>query len=100
MKKASKIGGGGMIRRLAAILLGYVIYVFAAYDRIEDNQELSVWWINAETSVPTELPSISLREASALYDDYSFLWMGNAQRIFRSGELLRKDGLRSGRNGF
>ena len=41
MKKALKIGGG-IIGALLLLLLGYVIYVFAAYDRIEDNQELSV----------------------------------------------------------
>lgn len=41
MKKALKIGGG-IIGAVLLLLLGYVIYVFAAYDRIEDNQELSV----------------------------------------------------------
>lgn len=86
MKKALKIGGG-IIGALLLLLLGYVIYVFAAYDRIEDNQELSVLaGSSAETSVPT---GTSLNITSwnigfgAYTDDYSFLWMeGNIPEDF------------------
>ena len=52
MKKALKIGGG-IIGALLLLLLGYVIYVFAAYDRIEDQAQKHL-------CLP-ELPSISLR---------------------------------------
>lgn len=79
MKKALKIGGG-IIGAVLLLLLGYVIYVFAAYDRIEDNQELSVQaGSDAKTSVPT---GTSLNITSwnigfgAYTDDYSFFMDG------------------------
>ena len=62
MKKALKIGGG-IIGAVLLLLLGYVIYVFAAYDRIEDNQELSVQAGVRRKIICTyrNAPSISLR---------------------------------------
>ena len=53
MKKVLKIGGG-IIVALLLVILAYVIYVFAAYDRIEDNQELDVRDpLTSKTVVPT-----------------------------------------------
>ena len=79
MKKALKIGGG-IIGAVLLLLLGYVIYVFAAYDRIEDNQELSVQaGSDAKSSVPTGTPlNITSWNIGfgAYTDDYSFFMDG------------------------
>ena len=45
MKKAFKIAGISRLALLALlvlIVLGYVVYVAAEYDRIEDNEQLTV----------------------------------------------------------
>lgn len=53
MKKVLKIGGGVVVA-LLLVVLAYVIYVFAAYDRIEDNQALDVRDpLTSKTVVPT-----------------------------------------------
>ena len=79
MKKVLKIGGG-IVVALLLVVLAYVIYVFAAYDRIEDNQALDVRDpLASETAVPTatDLSITSWNIGFGAYtDEFSFFMDG------------------------
>ena len=78
---------------LLLLIAAYVIYVFASYDRLEDNLPLTP---TSGTEVPTEIPSrnTALRIVSynigfgAYSDDYSFFMDGGKESRARSPEAV------------
>ena len=96
MKKPLKIA---LFVLLALVLaaLAYVIYVFAAYYRVEDYQTLDVVRTTCESPVPMEDAAetdVTYRIASAnvgfgaYSDDYSFFMDGGKESRARSAEAV------------
>lgn len=89
MKKALKI----LCIVLAAVILvaaGYVCYVFAAYDRIEDNRSLAVVSGQTETAKTDEVYRLVCWNIGfgAYEDDYSFFMDGGTESWAFSEERL------------
>ena len=95
MKKVLKI----IALVLSVIILlaaGYVIYVFVSFDRIEDNQELSVenGADKKELPVPTgrELTVVSYNIGFGAYsDDYTFFMDGGKESRARSEDAVHEN---------
>lgn len=95
MKKTLKVALY-ILLALVLIVLAYVIYVFAAYYRVEDWQTLSVVHCDAASAAPMEgapQTGVTYRVSSAnvgfgaYSDDYSFFMDGGKESRARSGRL-------------
>ncbi len=89
MKKALKIVGIALLVILA-VVVGYVIYVFASFNRIDDNQKLKTEG-EADQPVPTgkELTVLSYNIGFGAYsDDYTFFMDGGKESRARSEEAV------------
>lgn len=82
---------------LAVVAVGYVIYVFTAYYRVEDNQPLEVQTIRddgpdipLETGKQYRLASYNIG-FGAYSDDYSFFMDGGKESRARSLEAVREN---------
>ena len=96
MKKPLKIALY-ILLALVLIVLAYVIYVFAAYYRVEDWQTLSVVHCDAASAAPMEdapQTGVTYRVSSAnvgfgaYSDDYSFFMDGGKESRARSGQAV------------
>ena len=96
MKKTLKIALYVLLA-LVLIVLAYVIYVFAAYYRVEDWQTLSVVHCDAASAAPMEgapQTGVTYRVSSAnvgfgaYSDDYSFFMDGGKESRARSGQAV------------
>ncbi|MDE7260785.1 MAG: endonuclease/exonuclease/phosphatase family protein [Oscillospiraceae bacterium] len=88
MKKPLKIALG-VLALLLAVVIGYLIYVFAAYYRVEDNQVLTVETVgsavNAELAAGETYRIVSYNIGFGAYsDDYSFFMDGGKESRARS----------------
>ena len=85
----------GVLALLLAIVLAYVIYVFAAYYRVEDNQVLEVNVLSDQE--PDSGAAGQYRIASynigfgAYSNDYSFFMDGGKESRARSAEAVREN---------
>ena len=96
MKKTFKVALY-ILLALVLIVLAYVIYVFAAYYRVEDWQTLSVVHCDAASATPMEgapQTGVTYRVSSAnvgfgaYSDDYSFFMDGGKESRARSGQAV------------
>ena len=96
MKKTLKVALY-ILLALVLIVLAYVIYVFAAYYRVEDWQTLSVVHCDAASAAPmADAPQtgVTYRVSSAnvgfgaYSDDYSFFMDGGKESRARSGQAV------------
>ena len=96
MKKTFKVALY-ILLALVLIVLAYVIYVFAAYYRVEDWQTLSVVHCDAASAAPmVDAPQtgVTYRVSSAnvgfgaYSDDYSFFMDGGKESRARSGQAV------------
>ena len=96
MKKTLKVALY-ILLALVLIVLAYVIYVFAAYYRVEDMQKLSVAHCDAASAAPMEgapQTGVTYRVSSAnvgfgaYSDDYSFFMDGGKESRARSGQAV------------
>ena len=96
MKKTLKVALY-ILLALVLIVLAYVIYVFAAYYRVEDWQTLSVVHCDAASAAPMEgapQTGVTYRVSSAnvgfgaYSDDYSFFMDGGKESRARSGQAV------------
>lgn len=78
---------------LLAVAAGYVIYAFAAYDRLEDHMELTVYrQIHAKPAADQKLRVLSYNIGFGAYsDDYSFFMDGGEESRARSPEAVRQN---------
>ena len=99
MKKPLKIALYVLLA-LVLIVLAYVIYVFAAYYRVEDWQTLSVVHCDAASAAPMEgapQTGVTYRVSSAnvgfgaYSDDYSFFMDGGKESRARSADAVREN---------
>ena len=96
MKKPLKIFLG-VLALLLVIVAGYVIYVFAAWYRVEDNQVLEVDWPDADCITASVEKEKSYRIVSynigfgAYSDDYSFFMDGGKESRARSPGAVREN---------
>lgn len=87
----------GVLALLLAVVAGYMIYVFAAYYRVEDNRILEVDWVDADcvtASVEKEKSYcvVSYNIGFGAYsDDYSFFMDGGKESRARSPEAVREN---------
>ena len=100
MKKTLKVALY-ILLALVLIVLAYVIYVFAAYYRVEDWQTLSVVHCDAASAAPmADAPQtgVTYRVSSAnvgfgaYSDDYSFFMDGGKESRARSGQAVARQG--------
>lgn len=78
---------------LLVIVIGYVVYAFAAYDRLEDNLALPVYRqvdTMPETGQPLTVLSYNVG-FGAYSDDYSFFMDGGKESRARSPEAVRQN---------
>lgn len=94
MKKKIIAGGLGIIGLLLLIIIGYLIYVFAAYYRLEDNLLLPVEYSGdspgseaAQTERTYRIVSANIG-FGAYSDDYSFFMDGGEESRARSAEAV------------
>lgn len=96
MKKTLKVALY-ILLALVLIVLAYVIYVFAAYYRVEDMQKLGVAHCDAASAAPMEgapQTGVTYRVSSAnvgfgaYSDDYSFFMDGGKESRARSGQAV------------
>ena len=106
MKKPLKIALGVLLT-LVLIVLAYVIYVFAAYYRVEDRQTLEVGELSIRSQTAggeTALPMEGAVETGTVYrvssanigfgaysDDYSFFMDGGTESRARSADAVREN---------
>lgn len=92
MKKALKIAGFVLLALVVAVA-AYVLYVFAAYDRIEDNQTLPVVSGNTDTAgIGEEYRLVCWNIGFGAYeDDFSFFMDGGTESWAWSEERLAEN---------
>ena len=85
----------GTLLLLAAVLIGYVIYVFAAYYRVEDNQVLDVEALGSAAAQPEAGETYRIASYNigfgAYSNDYSFFMDGGKESRARSPEAVREN---------
>ena len=86
----------GALLLLAAVLVGYIVYVFAAYYRVEDNQVLPVETVDGGQAADLASGE-TYRIASynigfgAYSNDYSFFMDGGKESRARSPEAVHEN---------
>lgn len=86
----------GLLALLLVVIVGYVIYVFAAYYRVEDNQILPVEAVGSaasgELSTDTTYRAASYNIGFGAYsNDYSFFMDGGKESRARSPEAVNEN---------
>lgn len=86
----------GLLALLLVVIVGYVIYVFAAYYRVEDNQILPVEALDSaasgELSTDTTYRAASYNIGFGAYsNDYSFFMDGGKESRARSPEAVNEN---------
>lgn len=86
----------GILALLLVVVVGYVIYVFAAYYRVEDNQELEVVSMNGADRgtlrAGERYRAVSYNIGFGAYsDDYSFFMDGGRESRARSPQAVNEN---------
>ena len=86
----------GVLALALAVVVGYLIYVFAAYYRLEDNLDLPVetvgGGVNAELAVNELYRAVSYNIGFGAYsNDYSFFMDGGKESRARSPEAVSEN---------